>query len=62
MRVWLLLWKWRIKRTAERILIWIAWHLPRKLVMWSTIRLATTNYAGHPGDLTVMDALKRWGC
>ena len=49
----------------EKITIWIAWHLPRYLVMWCAVRVhahATTGqYSSQVvPDLTAMDALKRW--
>ena len=44
---------------------WIAFHLPKCLVYWATIRLiayATTGKYGNTvvPELTAMDALKRW--
>lgn len=49
----------------EKILTWIVWHLPKKLVMWCAVRVgvhATTgDYSNQVvPDLTFMDALKRW--
>ena len=49
----------------EKILIWIAWHLPRNLIYWCSIRLMTYATVGHYSyqvvpDLLAMDALKRW--
>lgn len=49
----------------ERVWMWIAWHLPRTLVMWAAVRLmawATTGEYSNTvvPDLTAMDALKRW--
>jgi hypothetical protein len=50
---------------SERIWIWIAWHLPRTLVMWCAIRVAANATQGEHSsqvvpDLTIMEALKRW--
>lgn len=56
------LWLGHIK---EAVIIWIAWHLPHKVVHWAAIRLmahATQGIHRHqivPG-LTIMDALGRW--
>ncbi len=51
--------------TKERLVRWLVWHLPKKVVYWSAIRLgahATTGEYGSQNvpDLTFMDALKRW--
>ena len=57
--------KLRIKETKEKWYMWLAWKMPRTLVMWAAIRLiahatqgeySTTSY----GDLSAMDALDRW--
>ncbi len=50
---------------AEKIFIWIAWRLPKTLVMWCGFRIAahaTAGKFGHeaPDDVSVMDAMKRW--
>jgi len=49
----------------EKIWIFIAWNLPKKLIMWCAIRLmahATQEKYGSTivPELTAMDALKRW--
>lgn len=50
----------------EGITIWIAWRLPRYLVMWCFYRVfahATSGQycnTGVPG-LSMMDAIERWG-
>ena len=49
----------------ERILMWIAWRMPRSLAYWCAIRLGAHATQGQWGDqvvpdLTFMDALKRW--
>lgn len=50
----------------EKLWIWLAWRLPRPLVMWATIRLGAHATQGVYSsqvvpDLMFMDALKRWG-
>jgi hypothetical protein len=52
-------------RAVERFWIWLAWHLPRPLVMWAAIRLGAHATQGPYSqtvvpELTFMDALKRW--
>lgn len=49
----------------EKLQIWVAWRMPRWLVMWCTMRLiahATTGKNGHVivPELTAMDAVKMW--
>lgn len=58
--------KHRAARCQERLTMWIAWHLPKSLVKWCSIRLAAHATMGEWGntvvpELTVMDALNRWG-
>jgi len=49
----------------DRISRWLAYHLPRRVVYWASIRLmahATTDeWSGQVApELYAMDALKRW--
>lgn len=61
---------WRLRHDrnyfAERAQMWIAWHLPGWLVYRCAVRLmahATTGEYGNqePGNISIIDALKRWG-
>ena len=50
----------------EKLLMWIAWHLPRSLVMWCAMRVGAHATTGKYSsqvvpDLKFMDAMKRWG-
>jgi hypothetical protein len=50
---------------TERLTIFLAWRLPRRLVYWCAIRvLANATQGEWSGqivpDLLAMDALKRW--
>lgn len=50
---------------AEKLAIFIAWHLPRRLVMWCAIRVIANATQGEHStqivpDLRAMDALQRW--
>ena len=50
---------------SEKLSIWIAWKLPRRLVYWCAIRLMVNATRGKwdsqiVPDLTAMDSLKRW--
>jgi len=54
---------WR--RNRERLAMWVAWHLPRWLVMWCYIRVVAKGTTGEwdgtvPNQLNVMEALRRW--
>lgn len=54
-----------INRLSERVLMWIAWHLPRKVVYWCSIRLMANETQGPYSsqivpELKAMDALERW--
>ena len=49
----------------EKLWIWIAWHLPKMLVMWCGMRIGAKATTGKYGDtvvpdLTFMDAMGRW--
>lgn len=49
----------------EKIVQFIAWHLPRSVVYWCSIRLLAYATQGEYSDQVVpelyaMDALKRW--
>lgn len=49
----------------ERFWMWLAWHLPKLLVTWASVRMISHATTGAYSDtvvpeLSVMDALKRW--
>ena len=53
-------------RMSERVLVWLAWRLPRRLAYWAAIRVgvhATRGRWSHQvvPELYLVDALKRWG-
>lgn len=54
-----------MNRMIENLICWCAWHVPRRLAYWCTIRLA--GHATGPDyptqevpALLVIDALERW--
>ena len=52
-------------KNLDRFAKWLAWKLPRRLVMWKAIRLKANATQGAYSDqdvpdLTAMDALDRW--
>ena len=49
----------------EKTWLWLAYRLPRPLVMWASVRLICNATSGQHSnqivpELTAMDALKRW--
>ncbi len=63
------IWAWhikeRVRRLREKLLMWIAWHLPRDLVMWCYVRVGAHATTGKFGgeivpEVRMMDALQRW--
>lgn len=49
----------------EKILIWLAWHMPRSLAKWAFVRVATAATVGEYSEqvlpeLLVTTALQRW--
>jgi hypothetical protein len=58
------LFRYDMYKVPEKVCVWIAWKLPKPLVMWCAIRLmahATTGqYNQEPDSVSIMDALKRW--
>lgn len=47
----------------ERIAIWFAYRLPKRVAYWTFIRLSCGDgqgkpYPGHPGERTTMDVLR----
>lgn len=53
------------EQVKEKLAIWLAWRLPRRVIHWATIRLAAHATQGRYSnqvvpDLAMMDALKRW--
>ena len=52
-------------RMLERFWCWLAWRLPRDLVMWCAVRLMAYATTGpydktQPGEISIIDALNRW--
>lgn len=58
-------WKYNATKLTTKMQMAVAWKLPNWLVMWCAVRLmanATQGKHSHQivGDLTALDALKRW--
>lgn len=47
-------------KRIEKMAAWIAWHLPRRVVMWCYVRVAVAGFDGNPATQTVDEPLKRW--
>lgn len=57
--------KYLLARKREAVVRWIAWHLPKNLVMWCYIRVGAHATTGtHQNtvvpELGMMEALERW--
>jgi hypothetical protein len=64
------LFAWRVGQAhyqiGERIAVWIAWRLPKRIVLWAMIRVAAHATTGRwgsqsPGNLTYAQMHDRWG-
>ncbi len=49
----------------QKIVMWIAWHLPKYIVMWCAYRVAAHATSGKWSNdevprVTMMDAIARW--
>ena len=53
-------WRWGWPTWKEKAILAIVWRLPRQIVYWSAIRVATYKNAGSPDDRSVSDMLKAW--
>lgn len=56
---------WEVSMKKDKFWMFIAWNLPRKLVLWAAVRLIAHATTGKYGNtevplLTAMEALKRW--
>lgn len=59
------LFRYDLSTVPDKFRMWLAWRMPRRLVMWAAIRLmshATTGKYGReePDSVSIMTALKRW--
>lgn len=59
------LWFARISDVCDRFVSWVAWRLPRRLAMWTFVRVSVNGTQGawanqNVPELTVSDALQRW--
>ena len=57
--------RWKLKRTLEKILIWLCFHLPKPVAYWCAIRVGAAATSGKYSnqivpELTFMEALQRW--
>lgn len=54
-----------LRRLSERLAIWVAYKLPRKVAMWATVRVGAHATQGKYSnqivpELLFFEALKRW--
>ena len=58
-------WRWRISIGRERVVTWIAFHLPREIAYWCYIRVASSatvhDYPERtPDQVNIMEAMEAW--
>lgn len=53
-------WKLALEQSWERVIIWVAWHLPRRVAYWAFIRVGVHDYNLDPGGRTLAHALNHW--
>lgn len=56
---------YNLNKIVDKVWMWIAWHLPKRLVMWSAVRLFANATTGKYSNtettaLKAVDALQRW--
>jgi hypothetical protein len=59
------MWKYEISKRYDRSLIWLSYHMPKRLVMWCTIRVINHACSGEYRNqevpaLRALEALDRW--
>jgi len=62
---WAIYVEYELHKRVEKLWMWIAWHLPKVLVKWASVRLMSHATVGEYSnqvvpELTAIDALKRW--
>ena len=60
-----MMFRYELAKRRDKILMWIAWRLPRRFIMWCYIRVAAHATTGEHAntlvcELGMMDALGRW--
>jgi hypothetical protein len=60
-RHWISAFRWWRKERLEAVQVAIAYALPRWLVYWAFIRIATHQCTGNPADRKCGEALNQWG-
>jgi hypothetical protein len=59
-RVRLMLFRWAVTRRREKLLTYVAWHLPESVAYWTAIRVMTNDCDGNPAEQPCIEALQRW--
>lgn len=57
--------RYDLRKLPEKVCTWIAWKLPRQLVLWCAVRLMAHATTGKYGSqvvdtVSIVDALDRW--
>lgn len=59
MNVRIELFRWWLSRKQERLVMWVAWKMPRRIVYWCVVRAACKvepNYS--PADVPAIDLMR----
>jgi hypothetical protein len=55
-----------INHYYDRLAMWLAWRLPRRVAMWAFYRISAYAWADMgdkcPDEISIMDAVKTWPC
>lgn len=51
---------YRVEKYRERVLLWIAWRLPRAVAYWAAVRVMVEGYDENPAERPIVDALNDW--
>lgn len=59
------LFRFWLRSVSEKVCIWLAWRMPRQLVLWAAVRLMShatcTKFSNRtPDNVSIMDALDAW--
>lgn len=60
-----IMWKYEINKKTDKFLLWVAYRLPKRLVMWCAIRVINNACLGKYSNqevpaLGALEALNRW--
>lgn len=57
-RAALLVERWRFTNKREKLLMWIAWKIPKSIAYWVFVRCATQTKEPYPAERTCLQVMK----